>query len=69
MNPQGIVLAAKKQERSTSCACSACAAENKRLNDIIRRASVKFCEDGPDGTIAAEMFSILAEAEQTGKPL
>ena len=30
---------------------------------IIRKASVKFCEDGPDGKIAAEMFAILRGTE------
>ena len=36
--------------------------ENKRLLEIIKRASAKFCEDGSDGTIAASMFSILGES-------
>ena len=33
-----------------------------KLKDIIRRASTKFFEDGPDGVIAAEMFRILGES-------
>ena len=32
-----------------------------KLEHIIQRASTKFCEDGPDGVIAAEMFRILGE--------
>lgn len=32
-----------------------------KLEDIIRRAATKFCEDGPDGEIAAGMFRILGE--------
>lgn len=32
------------------------------LTDIINRARTKFCEDGSDGAIAAEMFRILGEA-------
>ena len=39
-------------------------AENKRLRDIIRRASTKFCEDGTDGAIAAVMFTILGESSK-----
>ena len=69
-------LAASIAGRSSSPShCSACGvdwkdhlgiagtcAENKRLRDIIRRTSTKFCEDGADGVIAAAMFSILGEA-------
>ena len=33
--------------------------EIERLNEVIRRAQTKFCEDGPDGKIAADMFRIL----------
>ena len=36
--------------------------ELERLSDIIRRASMQFCHDGPDGEIAAKMFTILGEA-------
>lgn len=39
-------------------------AEIERLRDIIRRASVKFCEDGADGAIAAAMFTILGEVNR-----
>lgn len=39
--------------------------ENKRLRDIIHRASTKFCEDGADGIIAAAMFAILGEASKS----
>ena len=35
-------------------------AEIERLNDVIRKAQTKFCEDGTDGKIAADMFRILA---------
>lgn len=34
-----------------------------KLKDIIGRASTKFCEDGPDGEIAAEMLRILGESK------
>ena len=33
-----------------------------KLEDIIRSASTKFWQDGPDGEIAAAMFRILGEA-------
>jgi len=42
--------------------------ENFRLREIIQRASTKFCEDGPDGIIAAAMFRILGEAKKTSHP-
>ena len=35
------------------------------LTDIINRARTKFCENGSDGAIAAEMFRILGEASQS----
>ena len=35
--------------------------KSAKLEDIIRRASTKFCEDGPDGEIAEGMFRILGE--------
>lgn len=38
-----------------------------KLEDIIRRASTKFCEDGPDGEIAAGMFRILGESREETK--
>jgi hypothetical protein len=38
-----------------------------KLKDIIRRASIQFWEDGPDGEIAAEMFRILGEARKETK--
>lgn len=41
------------------------AGERDKLEKIIKRALVKFCEDGSDGAIAAEMFSILSEASNT----
>lgn len=34
-----------------------------KLKDIISRASTKFCEDGTDGEIAAEMLRILGESK------
>ena len=33
--------------------------QRDEAREIIRKAKVKFCEDGPDGKIAAEMFAIL----------
>ena len=34
-----------------------------KLRDIIRRASIRFCGDGTDGEIAAEMLRILGESK------
>ena len=57
--------------RKYDAACAELSAVNKdlkaerekvgKLEDIIRRAATKFCEDGPDGEIAAGMFRILGE--------
>jgi ABC-type amino acid transport substrate-binding protein len=41
--------------------------ERDELKDIIRRASVAFCEDGTDREICAKMFSILGEASNPKK--
>lgn len=35
--------------------------DNIRLKDIIRRASIAFCEDGSDGAAAEKMYAILGE--------
>jgi hypothetical protein len=37
--------------------------ERDEAQEIIRKASAKFCEDGPDDEIAAEMFAILRGTE------
>jgi hypothetical protein len=34
-----------------------------KLRDIIKRASITFCNDGTDGEIAAEMLRILGESK------
>jgi hypothetical protein len=34
--------------------------ERDEAREIIRMAKVKFCEEGSDGNIASEMFSILS---------
>lgn len=39
--------------------------QNAFLTGVIDRAMTKFCEDGSDGAIAAEMFRILAESRTT----
>lgn len=36
-----------------------CEKERDEAQDIIKKAKAKFCEDGEDGKIASEMFSIL----------
>jgi len=36
-----------------------CEKERDEAQDIIKKAKAKFCEDGADGKIASEMFSIL----------
>ncbi len=41
--------------------------ERDEAREIIRKAKVKFCEDGPDGKIAAEMFAILGSLEREYK--
>jgi hypothetical protein len=40
--------------------------ERDEAREIIRKASAKFCEDGPDGVIAAEIFSILGSKLKEG---
>ncbi len=35
-----------------------------KLQDIIHRASVAFCEEGRDGEVCARMFKILTEAKE-----
>lgn len=42
--------------------------EIERLQSIINRASVKFCDDGSDGEIAAGMFAILGEKNTPNAP-
>jgi len=37
--------------------------ERDEARDIIRMAKAKFCEEGSDGKIASEMFSILSGAK------
>jgi len=34
--------------------------ERDEAREIIRKAKAKFCEEGSDGNIASEMFSILS---------
>lgn len=41
--------------------------ERDEAREIIREASVKFCCDGPDGQIAAEMFRILGKLKEGAK--
>jgi hypothetical protein len=41
--------------------------EVNRLRDIIRRAEVKFFEDGSDRTAAANMLTVLHEAKLKGE--
>ncbi len=41
--------------------------ERDEAREIIRKASVKFFEDGADGKIAAEMFAILGSLEREYK--
>ena len=37
--------------------------ERDEAREIIRKAKAKFCEEGADGNIASEMFSILSGAK------
>jgi hypothetical protein len=37
--------------------------ERDEAREIIRLAKAKFCEEGSDGNIASEMFSILSGAK------
>ena len=37
--------------------------ERDEAREIIRMAKAKFCEEGSDGNIASEMFSILSGAK------
>jgi hypothetical protein len=41
--------------------------ERDEAREIIRKAWVKFCEDGRDGQIAAEMFEILGTLKKEAK--
>jgi hypothetical protein len=43
------------------------AQERDEAREIIRKAKVKFCEDGPDGKIAVKMFEILGSLEKEAK--
>jgi len=38
--------------------------ERNQLKDIIKRASVVFCEEGRDGEICARMFKILTDGKE-----
>jgi hypothetical protein len=41
--------------------------ERDEAKEIIRKASVKFFEDGPDGQIAVKMFEILGSLEKEAR--
>lgn len=48
-----------KERDEWAAMCGRYKQERDEARDIIRKAKAKFCEDGEDGKIASEMFSIL----------
>ena len=48
-----------KERDEWAAMCGRYKQERDEAIDIIRKAKAKFCEDGADGKIASEMFSIL----------
>lgn len=48
-----------KERDEWAAMCGRYKQERDDAMDIIRKAKAKFCEDGADGKIASEMFSIL----------
>jgi len=48
-----------KERDEWAAMCGRYKQERDDAMDIIRKAKAKFCEDGEDGKIASEMFSIL----------
>lgn len=48
-----------KERDEWAAMCGQYKQERDEARDIIRKAKAKFCEDGEDGKIASEMFSIL----------